>query len=412
MGSGGDVAVIGVGSIGSMALWRLAAAGLSVHGFERFGVPHDRSAAGGETRMFRTTSPREPHYVPFAVTALERWGQLETDSGRQLLTRGGELVISPPDDATFGSILASIRTYELDHELLDARQIRARFPPHRVDPDDRGILDLNAGFLRSELAVLAAAERATRLGAVLHTGAPVTDVAADGEGVTVAWGGRHLRFEQAIVAAGPWTSHLAPDLAAAIEVRRPIQAWFAVDDPARYAPERFPTGLRLGPDALYVFPSLDGASVKVGVGGEHNRHVADPDRLDRSVDHAEVAHISERVRRRLPGLHPDPLRAAAYMDGYTPDHQPIIGRLPGAERIVVLGGFSGHGFKYAPAFGEAGAELVADGATTLDISPFAPDRLAAASATAAVTADRPPLRSGSGPTGDGRGRARPAPRGC
>ena len=47
------VAVIGAGSMGSQAMWRLAARGAEVIGYDRYAPGHDRGAAGGETRIFR-----------------------------------------------------------------------------------------------------------------------------------------------------------------------------------------------------------------------------------------------------------------------------------------------------------------------------------------------------------------------
>lgn len=369
-----DVAVIGVGSIGSMALWRLALRGVAVHGFEQFGVPHDRSAMGGETRMFRSTSPREPIYVAFASASLALWRELEARSGQQVLRLGGELVLGSATAPHIVNVLDSVRAYGLEHELLDGEEVAARYPQHRLGPGDIGILDPNAGYLRPELAVLAASRLARELGAVLYTYTPVLRVEPDSDGVTVVTAQHSYRYPRVIVAGGPWTERLAPQLRGKIQVRRPIQVWYAVDDPAAYTPERFPIALRPEDDGFYAFPSLDGATIKVGPTGPFKQVVNDPDALDRTVDVEEVGVLDAIVARYLPGLHADPVRVAAYMDGYTSDNRPIAGYAPGTDRVVVLGGFSGLGFKYATAFGDAGAELVLDGATTYDLKPFSPDR--------------------------------------
>lgn len=369
-----EVAVVGVGSVGSMALWRLAARGVGVHGFEQFGVPHDRSAVGGETRMFRSTSPREPVYVPFASASLALWRELEAWAGRELLRLGGELVLGAADAPHIVNVLASARAHGLAHELLDEAEVGARYPQHRLRPGDIGVLDPNAGYLRPELAVLSAAQRARELGAVVHTYTPVLRVEPDAGGVSVVTADREYRYERVIVAGGPWVDRLAPELAGKLQVRRPILVWYAADDPAAYTPERFPIALRPEDDGFYAFPSLDGATVKVGPTGPFKQVVPDPDRLERTVDVAEVRMLDAIVARCLPGLHPDPVRVQAYMDGYTSDNRPIAGFAAGTDRVVLLGGFSGLGFKYAPAFGEAGAQLLLHGSTTLDLKPFAPDR--------------------------------------
>ncbi|NDL56157.1 N-methyl-L-tryptophan oxidase [Phytoactinopolyspora mesophila] len=369
-----DVAVIGVGSIGSMALWRLAGRGLAVHGFDQYGVPHDRSAMGGETRMFRSTSPREPVYVSFAAASLTFWQQLEAETGRELLTLNGELVLGAENAPHIVNVLNSVRAFDLEHELLDERDVARRYPQQRMRPGDVGVLDPNAGFLRPELAVLTAARRAAELGAVVHTHTPVTHVEPDADGVTVTTAQRSYRYQHVVLAGGPWVQRLAPQLAGKIQVRRPIQVWYAADDPAAFAPERFPITLRPEDDGFYAFPSVDGALVKAGPTGPFKQIVPDPDQLDRTVGLDEVRGLNEIIRQYLPGLHPDPIRVSAYMDGYTADNRPIAGWAENTDRVVILGGFSGLGFKYATAFGEVGAELVTDGKSTFDLEPFAPDR--------------------------------------
>jgi len=59
----------------------------------------------------------------------------------------------------------------------------------------------------------------------------------------------------------------------------------------------------------------------------------------------------------------------------TPDWHPALGAVPGVDGVYVAAGFSGHGFKLAPAVGVSLAELIADGAcTSFDLTPLAPER--------------------------------------
>ena len=58
------VAVIGTGTMGSQAMWRLASRGAEVTGYDRYAPGHDRSAAGGETRIFRSAHFEDSRYVP------------------------------------------------------------------------------------------------------------------------------------------------------------------------------------------------------------------------------------------------------------------------------------------------------------------------------------------------------------
>ena len=93
--SSAEVAVIGLGAIGSMTLWRLAERGVNVHGYERFGVAHDRGASAGQTRRFSVQSQREPRFTPLAVEALDLWWQLADLSDRELFRQTGGVIIGP-----------------------------------------------------------------------------------------------------------------------------------------------------------------------------------------------------------------------------------------------------------------------------------------------------------------------------
>ena len=79
-----DAAVIGLGTMGSLASWRLAAAGLSVVGFEQFGLAHDRGAAGGDLRRVATHSMGDPREVPIVQRSLALWRALEEETGTSL----------------------------------------------------------------------------------------------------------------------------------------------------------------------------------------------------------------------------------------------------------------------------------------------------------------------------------------
>jgi sarcosine oxidase len=102
--------------------------------------------------------------------------------------------------------------------------------------------------------------------------------------------------------------------------------------------------------------------------------VEDPDDVVRRHDRAEIAAMSSAVREVLPGLHPHPVRTDAYTDLYSSDGAPLVGRTAAGGRLLVASGFSGRGFKYAPAL----ASVVADalvGRTEVPLDFMAPGRL-------------------------------------
>src|SRR5699024_7560568 len=131
-----EVGIIGLGTMGSMAAWQLAKQGVSVIGFEQFGIGHDRSAAGGESRIFRTAYKESPKYVPLLQKAYELWRQLENESGDKLLNLTKGLTIADSDSDYISNILKSINQFNLEHQILNQEQAKQIYPQHKLRPDD------------------------------------------------------------------------------------------------------------------------------------------------------------------------------------------------------------------------------------------------------------------------------------
>ena len=230
------------------------------------------------------------------------------------------------------------------------------------------VLERQAGVLRPEVAVLAAVRRAEQLGAVVHRHTAVDSIEQHDDGAVVHAGCRQHAVDKVITAAGPWTGVLLPDWRPRLEVRRLVMSWFASADPAAFTPDRFPVFTRRwGGTDLFGLPSVDGRTVKVAL-ADAAGEVEDPCDLDPRVPAGELATINEVVTELLPGLVPEPVRAHAYMDAFTPDLRPVIAAPSPAS--VLLCGFSGHGFKLAPVVGEIAADLATYGKTRHDTRAF------------------------------------------
>jgi sarcosine oxidase len=366
-----DVAVVGLGAVGSMAAWRLAGRGLSVHGYERFGVGHDRGAFSGQTRRFSVQSQREPRWTPLALAALDLWRELESATGRSLLNLTGGVILGPADaPALVGARRSAVDT-GLPHEVLDAAALADRFPQHLVRPTDAGVLDPLAGFVRPEPAVVGAVRHAGERGAAVFDHTRVLGVEPDGT-VRTAEGTR--RYRHVVVAPGARARDVLDLARQTVLPRRLVQAWYLPYDVDRYAAEVFPVFERVGEVNAYGFPTVDGATVKVGVYTSGHPIVHDTEQVPLTVGSALLSHFRRTVAKYLPGLHPEPVATTVNLEGYTTDGQPLVGPAPGADRVLVACGFSGAGFKFAPVIGDVLADLVAGGRTKHDIGFLAPDR--------------------------------------
>jgi sarcosine oxidase len=366
------IAVIGAGSMGSQAMWRLAARGAEVLGYDRYAPGHDQGAAGGETRIYRSGNLWDAAYIPLLRLADRMWEQLQQETGRTLRSRNGCLVMGETASPSMQVLLSSIADHDLDHELLERGELARRYPQHLLPEGHTAVLDRAGGTIRPEASIQAAAGRAEQLGARLHRYTPVREVVPTaGGGVDVVTDNGTEHVDTAVVTAGPWINTLFPDLSQTVQILRVINSWHIPTVHDWFAGGA-PAFVRSSPHACYGLPSPDGISVKIGLSRAHYAQVPDPERLDRTVDPSELGIFRQFIRDFMPDLNPDPVRLSVYMEGYTASANPLVGHLPGQNDIIVLAGFSGGGFKFSPAMGEIAADLALEGTTEHPIGFLAP----------------------------------------
>jgi sarcosine oxidase len=370
-----DVAIIGLGVMGSAALAALARRGRRVVGVDRHAAGHDRGSSHGATRIIRLGYFEHPSYVPLLRAAYPLWRALEARSGRSLLAVTGIVEIGLPSSELVAGTLRSSRLHGLPHEVLDTPSLMKRFPAFRVPSDFIGVFQPDGGFVRAEPTVEALQALARDAGAELRDEVRVLAVEPHREGVRVKTAQGDVLAGRAIVAAGPWLKSLLPELPVPIRVTRQVLGWFEpVEAAALFAAERFPVFLLQNPDGVfYGFPA-DANGVKVARHIHEHHHfdeAVDPDRHDRTVSAADEAAIRLVLAAHLPAANGRLTAAKTCLYTMAPDGDFILDRLPECPAIIVASPCSGHGFKFAPVIGEILADLVVTGTTAHDISRFA-----------------------------------------
>lgn len=358
-----SVAVVGTGTMGAMALWQLAERGIRAVGYEAFSPGHDRGAAGGESRIFRMAYKEGAQYVPLLKRARQLWDDVDQLSDHPIFYPSGFATVGPADDPQIASSLESARIHDLEVEILGADEAKSRVPEHPVRPGETMVYDPSGGLIRPELAVLTVADRAEQLGAEIRRYTKVLEVTEAGDHATVTTDSGTESFDQLIVAPGPWVNELSPVTRFPIQPRALIATWFPRRSSALFVLGRSPAAVRVGTPGFSCFPAVDGTNVKVIAHGAFD-DIEGPDSLPRAGTVASSQRAASFVEETLPGVFPTPVRVQTYSDGYTPDNTPVLGRIDRSSSIIVAAGFSGHGFKMAPAFGEALADIVENDRTT------------------------------------------------
>jgi sarcosine oxidase len=369
-----DVVVLGLGGMGSAAAAHLARRGANVVGIEQFTPGHDRGSSHGDSRVIRQAYFEDPSYVPLLRHAYDLWDDLERDDPGIFRLTGG-LMLGRPDAEVVAGSLASAREHGLPHEVLDAAEIRRRFPNFNPHDDEVGLYEANSGYVRPERAVLEHVRRAVAAGADLRFEERALSWEADESGVRVTTTRGTVEAERLVVTPGSWAPSVLADLGVPLTVTRQLVCWFRPSgDLATYEPGRHPIFVWERPNLHpYGFPRLD-ADDCVKVGLHHHGGETDPDQLDRTIHDDEVAEMAAALGDLLPTLPGTFVRAVVCMYTTTPDQHFVIGLHPEHPNVAVAAGFSGHGFKFVPVVGEVMADLALEGSTRQPIGLFEPTR--------------------------------------
>ena len=142
-----DVAVIGLGAMGSATAHELARRGQGVLGIEALTPGHQLGSSGGLSRIIRLAYFEHPSYVPLLRAAWTGWHELEELSGENLILETGGLYAGVRGSDVLEGAINSARTHELPHELLDADEVNSRFPAFHLDDDMQALHEPLAGLL-------------------------------------------------------------------------------------------------------------------------------------------------------------------------------------------------------------------------------------------------------------------------
>jgi sarcosine oxidase len=371
-----DVIVIGLGGMGSSAAYHLARRGQRVLGLEKFTPAHDKGSSHGGSRIIRQSYFEDPAYVPLLLRAYELWEDLARDSGQEVYRITGGLFLGPSECLTVaGSLRASLQ-WSLPHEVLDAAQIRTRFPNFTPQPDDVGLYEAKAGFARPEMTVAAHLDLAARAGATLRFGEEVLHWSESAEGVTVTTGTGTYTAGQVVICPGAWAPELLAELGIPITVERQVLYWLdPVGGTAPFEDQPIFINENAHGMQIYGFPAIDGPQGGVKVAFFRKGQVCTPDTIDRVVHPEEITAMRDRVTELLPALTGDCVHSATCMYSNTSDEHFVITRHPDYANVTVACGFSGHGFKFVPVVGEIVADLATTGTTAHPIGLFDPQRL-------------------------------------
>ena len=364
-----DVAVVGLGALGSGAAFYAAKKGAKVIAFEQFELGHVRGASHDTSRIVRT-SYGAPEYVALAKSAYRDWAEVEKAAGLKLLTITGGLVFTEHD----GPVAAKDFTSSLDannvpYELLGASEVHKRWPQFKIADTVDAVYTADTGIVHAAKAVAAMTSLARAHGAVIKENTAVERVTPENGAVTIDTTGGQFRAKKVILATDAWANSLLKPLGAEVDlqVMQEQVTYFKPTDEKAFEPSRFPVWIWHSDPSFYGFPSYGEPTIKAGRDSSYNMMTPE----ERTFVHSPK--LYDQLVSFMGGFIPDdkrqPLRTVTCQYTITPNRQFIISPLE-KHPDIILGLGAAHAFKFAPAFGRNLAELAIDGKTTDDVSKF------------------------------------------
>jgi sarcosine oxidase len=378
-----DVIVVGLGAMGSAACYQLATRGASVIGIDQYEPPHQGGSTHGDTRITRLACGEGGEYVPLVRRAHELWPEIEERAGVELVTQAGGLILADADNPFLARTRTLAQQSGVAHETLTGAQVAERFPMFAAGSEAVAYHEPGAGYVRPERAVGAQLALARRAGAMLRLGERVENWTAGGSGVRVRTSAGVHTADHLVLCAGPWIPELFAEGRDIFAIHRQVFYWFEIrqgyerlrDMPVfvwEFGGDRDAFTHLLG---FYGFPAIDGPDGGLKVGTEVYSETTSPDGRQHpaSAEEAEAMY-DQYIAHRLPWLGPRPVRTQSCLYTNAHGNRFLIDRHPDHDAVLVVSPCSGHGFKHSPAIGEAVTQWILDGASRLDLSPFALSR--------------------------------------
>ena len=369
--------MIGLGAMGSAALYQLSKRGGRTLGIEQFDAPNEMGSSHGLTRIISLAYHEHPSYVPLLVRAFQLWHELEQQVHESLFCQTGSIDAGPPGSSIFEGSLKSCRLHDLPHEVLTSAELTRRFPGYKLPSDTMAVLQPSGGYLRPEACISAHLAASKAHGAEVHTRERVIAWEPRDRGVHVVTDRGHYDSDRLIISVGAWMPKIVNLLQGITVPERQVIAWFQPRRPEYFTPQNFPVfNLAVNDGNYYGFPVAELPGFKVG--RYHHRHeIVDPDRMTRECQPEDDSLLRDFVQRYFPDAGGPVLRMQSCIFTNTPDERFILDLHPEWPQVVVASPCSGHGFKFASVIGEILADLAERGETTHDISLHRLSRFAA-----------------------------------
>ena len=376
MANNADVIIIGAGIAGTSTAYHLAELGVTdVLLVERDSVAAGATGRSGAEVFVHGASAEKTQVVWQSLQIYQNWP--DAVGGDAGFRQTGTLSLMGPEhrEGAAASVAASTKA-GIPLQLITPEDIKIMQPFLKVDDLGGAVYSQDAGHGDGYSAANAFAAAAREMGVRTALDTRVTEVIVEhGRAVGVKTeDGSELRASTVVLAAGAWSAPLASTAGVDLEVTPYRVCAGLLERPPDIKEHMSMTDRTIG-----TYWRMEGPDLTLfGVRNKEIMRPHDPDTIVESIDENTMRMWSQRITHRIPAMAEATWRMIwSAPDGYSPDHYPILGALPGVDSLFAACGFSGSGFMLGPASGKCLAELIVHGeARTADVSYMRPDRFA------------------------------------
>lgn len=364
-----DVVIIGAGAMGSATAYYLAKAGKKVLLAEQFEFLHKKGSSHGDSRIIRKTYVSK-HFSNMMDQAYLLWEEVQKEAGKSVIRKTGGLDFGPEDNEYLRDTLDICQKQGFNYEKLDTHELRVRYPMLQIPDGYIGIYQPDAGIIHAKNAVAMFQELATNHGAILQDHAKVISIDNSKNKILLDLKGEQIRTDKLIITAGGWLKYILKK----ININLDITVWklsygyYQVKDISTY--ENFPIFICMENKIFYGFP-INERSNSMKIGPHYTIETfEDADQRDFNPNPKLINQVNQFVKNRFLGIDDTPIETDTCLYTMTETEDFILDTLPSDKRIIIAGGFSGHGFKFTPLIGKIVSQLALEDEVEIDLRPF------------------------------------------